>query len=341
MLIVGTGMACPVGLSAASACAAKRAGISAFSNLPFHDLAGETVVGATVPGLDWTASRESRLFELLSMAIADLFGGQPTAQWSEMPLLLCLAEAGRPGASAQVAGSIVKRLQEQLGVQFNSSKSRTFASGHVAGFVALQEARQLIQRGEVPGCVICGVDSLLDPETLLTLDRQFRLKTAVNRDGLIPGEAAAVVLVQANTSVNTDTAVIGLGFGLEQAPILSGEPLLGHGLAAAARLALAESKLGLHDMDLRLSDVTGELYGFKELPLVEGRLMRVVRKKAQLLWHWAEAIGDTGAAAGIAQLVLADHAFRNGYATGHRAICLTSSVDGERAAAIVRSSPQP
>lgn len=338
MLIVGTGMACPVGLSAASACAAKRAGISAFGNLPFHDAAGETVVGAAVPGLDWSASRESRLVGLLGLALADLLDGHPNAQWSEMPVLLCLAEARRPGASAQVAGSIVKRIQEQLGVHFNSSKFRTFASGHVAGFMALQAARQLIQRGGAPGCVICGVDSFLDPATLLTLDRQFRLKTSANRDGLIPGEAAAVVLVQENPSANTDTAVIGLGFGLEQASILSGEPLLGRGLAAAARLALAESKLGLHDMDLRLSDATGELYGFKELPLVEGRLMRVVRKKAQPLWHWAEAIGDTGAAAGVAQLVLADHSFRNGYAAGARAICLTGSVDGARAAAVVRSS---
>ena len=41
MFITGTGMVCPVGLSAVSACAAKRAGISALANLPYRDNAGE------------------------------------------------------------------------------------------------------------------------------------------------------------------------------------------------------------------------------------------------------------------------------------------------------------
>jgi 3-oxoacyl-[acyl-carrier-protein] synthase-1 len=111
-------------------------------------------------------------------------------------------------------------------------------------------------------------------------------------------------------------------------------------MAEAARAALAEAKLGLHEIDWRFSDVTGELYGFKELPLMEGRLMRVVRKQEQPLWHWAESIGDTGAAAGIVQLVAVDDAFRKAYGPGDRVICLTSSAPGERAAAVLRRRPR-
>ena len=140
------------------------------------------------------------------------------------------------------------------------------------------------------------------------------MKTPANRDGVIPGEAAAAVLIQAKHSLAATARGNRAAIGKEPAPILSEEPLLGRGLAEATRSALAEAKLGLHEMDVRLSDVTGELYGFKELPLVEARLMRVVRKEAQPLWHWAESIGDTGAAAGLGQLVLADNAFRKGYA---------------------------
>ena len=112
----------------------------------------------------------------------------------------------------------------------------------------------------------------------------------------------------------------------------------GLGLTEAVRTALAEAKLGLHEIDCRFSDVTGELYGFKELPLVEGRLMRVVRKREQPLWHWAEVIGDSGAAAGALQLVAADEAFRKGYAPGERIICLTSAGPGDRASAVLRRS---
>lgn len=122
---------------------------------------------------------------------------------------------------------------------------------------------------------------------------------------------------------------------------MSSKPLRAGGLTDAARTALAQAKLGLHEIDLRLSDVTGEQYGFKELPLMEARLFRTVRKEDQPLWHWAEAMGDTGAIAGIVQLILADQAFRKGYAPGTTAICLSSALAGARAAAVVRDLSQP
>lgn len=340
MFITRTSMVCPVGFNAVSACAAKRAGISAFADLPYVDNSAQPIVGAAVPGLDLMLPRASRLLALLAKALKDLLGDEPEMHWNRVPLLVCLAESERPGGSAQLATSIVERLQQALKLRFHPKSSGVLATGHTAGFDALREAQRLIRSGEVQSCVVCGVDSLLNAATLLWLDAHYRLKTPANRDGVIPGEAAAAVLIQGSPLADTCTQLEGLGFGKEDAPILSEKPLLGRGLTAAARSALAEAKLGLHEIDLRLSDVTGELYGFKELPLVEGRLMRVIRKEAQPLWHWAETIGDTGAAAGIAQLVLADQAFRKGYAPGRRAICLTSAASGGRAAAVLRDARQ-
>jgi 3-oxoacyl-[acyl-carrier-protein] synthase-1 len=329
-------MVCPVGLSAAAACAAKRAGISALGALPCHDNAGEPILGAAVPDLDLTLRREPRLIRLLGRCLADLTKGQPAENWGRVPLLVGLAEPGRPGGGAGLAGSVVWQAEEAAGVRFHPQHSRALAAGHTAGLEALRVARQLLEAGAAEACVVCGVDSLVNAVTLLWLDRHFRLKTPANRDGVIPGEAAAAVLLRKAPAPGAVTEVVGLGYGEEKAHILSGEPLLGLGLAAAVRQALAEAQLGLHEIDCRLSDVTGELYGFKELPLVEGRLMRVVRKQDQPLWHWAEAIGDSGAAAGVAQLVLADEAFRKGYAPGERMICLTGAAPGGRAAAVVR-----
>jgi 3-oxoacyl-[acyl-carrier-protein] synthase-1 len=337
MFITGTGMVCPVGLSAASACAAKRAGISALADLPYYDNAGEPIVGGTVPGLDWTLPRASRLLKLLTKGLTDLLNGQPDVRWAQVPLLVCLAEQGRPGGGANLAPSIVERVEEELHVQFHPKNSRAFPSGHTAGFEALREARDLLQHGRVPACLVCGVDSFVEENTLLWLESNFRLKTRANRDGAIPGEAAASALLQTRPLTGTTTEIVGLGFGKEKAHILSEKPLLGLGLTEAVRTALAEASLGMHEIDCRLSDVTGELYGFKELLLVDGRLMRVVRKREQPLWHWAEAIGDCGAAAGVAHLVLAHEAFRKGYAPGERIICMASAIPGDRAAAVLRS----
>lgn len=337
MFITATGMVCPVGLSAATACAAKRAGISALADLPYYDNVGEPIVGGAVQDLDWSQRGAARVLELLARPLSELLRGQPGMRYDQVALLLCLPEPERPGSGgSDLVGSVARRVQDVLGVRFDPGHSRAFPSGHTAAFEALREARAILMRGHVSACVVCAADSYINAATLLWLDQHDRLKTPANRDGVIPGEAGAAVMVQLERVAGAAAEVIGLGFAKEQAHILSEEPLLGRGLADAARSALTEAKLGMHEIDLRLSDVTGELYGYKELPLVEARLMRVVRKQDQPLWHWAEAIGDTGAAAGVAQLVLADQAFRKGYAPGDRAICLTSSVAGDRAAAVLR-----
>jgi 3-oxoacyl-[acyl-carrier-protein] synthase-1 len=338
MYIVASGLVCPVGLNASAACAAMRAKISAFHELPYHDNQGEPIVGATVPCVDAFPRRAPQLVELLVKALAGLLDSQKASGWDNVPLLVGLAEPDRPGGRADLAGSIAAQVQHDLNVRFHPRHSRAYASGHTSAFEALAAARQLLEDSRIPACLVCGVDSLIDARTLVWLDRNFRLKTPANRDGLIPGEAAAAVLLRARPSTSGATEVAGLGFGKEKAHILSGEPLLGLGLTEAVRMALAEARLGLHEIDGRFSDVTGELYGFKELPLVEGRLMRVVRKREQPLWHWAELVGDSGAAAGVLQLVAADEAFRKSYAPGERMICTTSSGAGARAAVVLRRS---
>jgi 3-oxoacyl-[acyl-carrier-protein] synthase-1 len=337
MYITGTGMVSPVGLTAASACAAKRAGISAFEDLPV-EYGGEPIVGAVVPGIEPGVSPDLRLAALLARSLVDLFKGHQARAWGEVPLLVGLAEHGRPGGGSGLDDSIVGLVQESLGLRFHPRDSKVFAVGHTAGFEALAAARGMVRAG-VSACVVACVDSLVNLNTLRWLDRLFRLKTPANGDGLIPGEAAAAVLLEGSRRPEAVTEVIGLGFGKEKAPILSEGPLLGLGLAEATRQALAEAELGLHEIDGRLSDVTGEAYGFKEVALVMGRTMRTPRKRDQPLWQWAEAIGDTGAAAGVVQLVLADEAFRKCYAPGDRMIGWTSAATGGRAAVVLRRLP--
>jgi 3-oxoacyl-[acyl-carrier-protein] synthase-1 len=306
-------------------------------DLPYHDNQGEPIVGATVPGMAVFSRHAPRLVEMLAKSLAHLLKSQTALAWDRVPLLVGLAEPDRPGTEANLAELVVAQVQQALGIRFHPMHSRAYASGHTAAFDALAAARQLLHDSSIPGCLVCGVDSFVQENTLLWLESNFRLKTRANRDGVIPGEAAASALLQKRPSPGTTTEIVGLGFGKEKAHILSETPLLGLGLAEAVRTALAEASLGMHEIDCRLSDVTGELYGFKELLLVDGRLMRVVRKREQPLWHWAEAIGDCGAAAGVAHLVLAHEAFRKGYAPGERMICMASAVPGDRAAAVLRS----
>jgi 3-oxoacyl-[acyl-carrier-protein] synthase-1 len=92
----------------------------------------------------------------------------------------------------------------------------------------------------------------------------------------------------------------------------------------------------MSSIDYRLSDVTGESYGFREYSLAVARLMRVTRENVPI-WHCADSIGDTGAAAGVCQLVLAFDAWSRQFAPGDLALCLASSVTGDRSAAVLRN----
>ena len=62
-------MVCSTGLDAAPACAAIRARIARFDELPYLDNRGEPIVGATVPGLDPALTRPGRLVELLVRSV--------------------------------------------------------------------------------------------------------------------------------------------------------------------------------------------------------------------------------------------------------------------------------
>ncbi len=337
MYITATGMVCSVGLNAAAACAAMRAGIANFAELPYHDNQGEPIIGAMVPGLTRTFKREEHLIEMLAMALVDCLQNKTLEPSSNIPLFVSLAEPERPGGCAVLADSIIGRLQNKFNINFHPDLSQTIQKGHTGGFDALRTARKLLQDTRIPACLICGVDSYINASSMLWLDQHWRLKTDENSDGVIPGEAAAAVLLQRQAEPDSKIGVriTGLGFGYEKANVLSEEPLLGLGLTDAARSALAEAGIKMHEIDFRISDVTGESYGFKEQALVLSRLMRARRDELPI-WQCAEAIGDCGAAAGVCQIVIARESFIKGYAPGDHAACFTSAVLGNRAVVLLR-----
>jgi 3-oxoacyl-[acyl-carrier-protein] synthase I len=338
MDIVATGMVCSVGLTAASACAAIRAKVAGFHELPYLDLYGEEVVGSAAPDLGSDFEDPDRLVELACLAIENCAPDLAALAKRRLPLLLGLSEPGRPGGVAD-PNALLGAIEARLGVKFHPDDTRLVPGGHVAGVEAMRLARELLRSG-APACLVAAVDSYANAASLGWLERSGRLKSFHNSDGVIPGEAAAAVLVRSRPSDVSGAAakVCGLGFAHEAAGVLSDEPMLGLGLARAARAALEDAGLEMGDVDFRLSDVTGESYGFREQALAVARLLKE-RRECLPIWHCADAIGDTGAAAALCQFVVAADAYRKRYAPGRRALCYASAVAGGRAAAVLERWP--
>ena len=338
LYVAAAGMACPQGLSAESAGAALRARMNRFKRSRYHDDDGVPMVLSELSTLAPELGREERVLRLLGMAVASAVRGLEDAELARLPLLVGTSTPERPGGVPEVFPRAFEHLGQVHGLRLEGTLSRSLALGNTAGLKALAEARLLLARHpRLPGCLVAAVDSFINASSLHGLLRQGRLLRPDNSDGVIPGEAAACLLV--TRSPRRDDAcplrLAGLGFGHERATLHSDEPLRGLGLAQAYREALAEGGIDVAEVDFRVADASGEGYGFKELSLALSRLLHK-RRESTPLWLPAECLGETGAASGLVALAWASMAMRHGYAPGPRALISTSDWAGERATAVLR-----
>lgn len=324
-----------LGFSPYGTAAALRAGIARFGELIYNDKTGSSVIGSMISGVPAEIRGRDRLKALMTLAFKAVPRGlAKTLAWSRMPMIVCLPEEARPGPRLHESW-----VRECLPDGDRYAPARiTFVEGGPAGaFAAIEQARRLLASTDAPGCLILAVDSLIDARVLAWLEREQRLKTSQQSDGIIPGEAACLTIAVRRPVIPTGVVVLGLGVAHEEATVLNERPFLGQGMAEALCAALNEARIEMHDVDFRISDVGGESYYFEEVVLAQTRLMRRTRT-SQPLWHPADCLGDCGAAAGLLQFVWTEQAFARGYAPGTIAALHGSSAFGARAAAIVTAS---
>lgn len=326
------GLVTSVGLSAASSCAAMRAKLGNPTETRFMDSGGTWIMAHQV-AIESPWRGMVKLARMAVMSINEALTGIPRERWGEIPLLLCVAERERPGRLGGLEDQLLAQIESELGTRF-APQSAVVPHGRVAVAAALHQARQLINARQAAHVLIVAADSLLTAATLSAYDAQERLLNERNSNGFMPGEAAGAILVGPAGS-GPELRCCGIGFDIEPAHIASEEPLRGDGLARACKAALADAGCAMHDLDYRIADLSGEHYYFKEAALALSRTMRTLKEEFDL-WHPAEAIGEIGAASGIAVLALADAASRKGYAPGAGVIAHFSSDAGQRAAIVLQ-----
>lgn len=341
LAVLGTGMVTGVGLSAEASCAAIRVGITGFVETTFvYD--GEFIQGCPVPSQTPYRGRR-KLIEMAALAIEEALTPLVAERFSiqRVPMLLCLSETNRPGRFTESDETLLREIADRLEQRFHS-QSTVIAQGRIGGVCALARARQMMDRDpQIQHVLVCGVDTFLVAGTLDHYHEQRRLLTSDNSDGFIPGEAACAVLLGPATDESGATiAVTGVGFGTEPAPIGSDEPLRGDGLAAAIKQAVADAGVDYPQLAYRLTDNSGEQYGFKEAALAMARTLRPVKPEFDIE-HPADCIGEIGAATVPALLAVAAMAERKGYALGRSmgdaVLCQVGADSGDRAAFVLRA----
>lgn len=331
--VYGTGLVCGVGLNSAAACAAIRAGINNFQETRFMDSGGEWIIGCEVP-LEQPWRGLSKLTKMASRAIGECMANSevkiiPT----ETPLLLCIAEAERPGRLAGLNEELFLEIQTVLGMDFHEQSS-LIPQGRVAGTVALYQARKLIYEKGFKQILIVGVDGFLNASTLRGYQERERLLTSQNSNGFIPGEAAAAIIVGVPVADGKPRLhCLGMGFAIEQATVESELPLRADGLSTAIKSAESDAGCTIGTTDFRITDLSGEQYYFKEAALALSRTLRE-RKEFYDIWHPADCFGEIGASIGPAILVVLLDALKKDIPPGHRILIHTGNDNGKRSALI-------
>jgi 3-oxoacyl-[acyl-carrier-protein] synthase-1 len=348
LVIASAGVITPIGLSLAETAASARARVARIAEIECLDRRQEPFLAGTVPddGLPALAEslrtarlqpREARMLRLAHAAVEEALAPLPPAE-PAVPLLLGLPE--QHTARPLDPTAFLARLGEQTRGLIDAPRSVAAPRGRAAGLMALREAAARLTRGDARHMLVGGVDSLVDPYVLGTLDLQGRIRHPENHDGLSPAEGAAMLLlmtaeVAAEHGIRPLARLLGSASGREPGHLYSDDKYLGEGLAGTLAALLTEAPPPAPIATV-YGSFNGERYWAREFGVA--RLRETAAFVAEhAMEHPAECFGDLGSAHGPALAALAAHALRHGY---RAAPCLVyaSSDYGDRAAALVAAA---
>lgn len=335
--IVAMGACTPIGLWAEAAAAAYFSEISGIQLHPrFIDAGGARVSMAFVEAVESTREAD-RMAELALAAIRDMLT-QPDGGGQEADLLLSLP-AYRPGFGPEDARALVEKIRGSVESAFSLREVVTGQYDQAGGVMAIATAMNRIANGGRRHCIVVATDSYIGADSLDWFEAHQRLKTVTNPFGLIPGEAAAAMLVGPATSRNR-VQVIGGGLRREIADESPG-PYLGRALSRAlldATAPLAERETPIRHLFV---DLNGEIWRTDSFG---NALMRASSRFAlgESFNVTANRVGETGAAFGVLAGILAAVGSRTRMLEGRFAcICGSATSGGARAAVLLDLGERP
>ena len=360
IVVTGVGAVTPVGLSAPASCAALRAGVARLAEIETHYVDGELfdlapVVGGRVPTewfsggpVEWewpgherfdvtpppppeklVAAGPERLVEIaLPAAREALENAGLTPPSGVVGLFIGLDDGEDPEPLERALRPVVGPACRVF---------ETHAAGRAAGLVALDDALRALAEDRVDTAIVGGVDSWIRAPVLRRLDESGILRSASNPQGLIPGEAAAFVVLepidQANGRGVQVLARCLAAATADEPTVGTDDPNQGVGLTTAVREAGGAAG-GFEASPLVVCDLNGDRYRASEWSMAAIRTLGTLHGDMSL-WHPADCIGDPGAASGIVSVVWAVAAFGKRYAPAERALIWGASEGPTRGAAVL------
>jgi 3-oxoacyl-[acyl-carrier-protein] synthase I len=340
--IMAVGARTPLGLGGAPAAAAVRAGITiGQGEHPFMvDCVGDLMPAAIDTEIDPRYMGPKRLVMLAETALREACESLVRTPRLRLPVYLGLPEI-RPGFTPQDAEVVQAGLAEIKELPVELGEVQGFTQGHAAGLLALSAATEQMQRGGCGVCLVGGVDSYFQPDTMEWLDGNRQLLNSVSRSGFIPGEGAGFCLLMTERTrerqkLKALAQVRAVAVGKETKLIKTEDMCFGEGLTATVREAVTGLRLPDERINEVICDMNGERYRGEEWGFVCLRLSQFFDDPTAYRSP-AECWGDVGAASGPLFAMLACQAAGRGYAAGSRTLLWASSEAGLRSCAVLEA----
>ncbi|MSP24793.1 MAG: hypothetical protein EXR75_06425 [Myxococcales bacterium] len=348
-----------VGLSSLQMAMGVRARVFEPRSLPWHDKRGREIGMGLAGGLGQAAHGFGRLVLLagpaLSEAAAPLLDGPDGpggAELAPIPVILCIAEPGRPDDEQRPVAEWMAALADRTGLAIDVANSSLVREGQAGFATALGVAKALLDGG-ARAVLVGGVDSYYHRGVVEWLDRNHRLHALEAEDGFVPSEAAAFLLLERGKSergasergasergasergafergkgggvgsiVYAEAAREPAGLGDDAAP--------NHAAVTTALLERAEAAAG-GPIGWAITDLNGERHRQREWQMAQQRVLATDVEVTK----WAWDTGDVGAAAGPLNAVLALTMLRLGLAPAERAVLSLASEGAERGVVVL------
>ncbi len=360
--VSGMGLQSSIG-GVVTAAAAFRCGMSRAEELPEwpyfdeveqddHILVGHPATGVA-PGFQGIA----RLLKLGTNALKDLGASVDLAS-------LDLARTGvflvLPPNCAEVErrpGELLQRLCTIARLRADAQSQRTSFEGRVGIANAIRDAQTQLENGRLDHVVVGAIDTFLTAERISTLIESGEIKTEDNPVGLVPGEAAAFILLEQmeGTRRRSGRTVAFIQTPVSAATSAAPPPPNDAPKNAAARDERADSPgkalgevllaaLRAHGSPPLEGTLYADLNG--TTPRAFELATALVQVSSALPFDgWRQAFpavsfGETGAASGLVAACMAVRAFARGYARGnHALVAMSGSTGGKAAFLLGRSDP--
>jgi 3-oxoacyl-[acyl-carrier-protein] synthase I len=281
----------------------------------------------------------ARMVELARRAVRDIAGALANAGplARALPLWLAVPEA-RPGFDAAEAARLVQAVAAEEAFE-HGLLVQAQGRGHAGALLGLQQAAREIAGGREDFCLVGGVDSYFDAETLDWLDADRRVSRASRRGGFPPGEAAAMLALasgafQLRAGLPSLARVRAVACTHEARDETAPEGLLGEALTAAYLEVGGALRRPQERFDDLYCDINDERARTTDLGFALLRAGHLFRDGTAYITP-VTCTGDVGAATAALNCALAARSFARGHAAGDNVLISAASWSGLRGAALL------